>query len=177
MKPVLAILAAAMTLMIAVPLSAAAPPVASSAHALFDKPYAYDPSGCTHLMLDLQVTPSAVNADYWGRNTCTNSDSDHLTGSTTLTPDQVSFTKSSASLTNVIVTVSSLPGGYGYFQQFTLNLDWAKDGHPTVSHTGPGAGVHEVPATVTGSAVDLTNIAPFAGTDAVDAELVLHAGG
>jgi hypothetical protein len=140
-----------------------------TAHAFFQRTNPFDQSGCTVLKLDLQVTQATASADYWSTNTCSNFDSPHLTGSTTLTPDQVSLGSfHTASLTNAVIGVS----GSGFIQQFTFNLTWTGSGRITIT---PRHG-RQSAATVTGSVVDLGGNRLFSGSDVTAAEIaeLLH---
>jgi hypothetical protein len=174
-KRLLVLLAAVAAIALAATPSYAAAPDAWRAQASFERPNPFDPSGCIVLKLDLQVTTTAANVDYWARDTCFGFDYDHLTGSTTLAPNQVSLGSfDSASVTNVAVTVS----GAGYFQVFTFNLTWTGTGKVTISHPNHGAGqvTRGVSATVAGSVLDLGGNNLFSGSDVSDAEIeqVLH---
>jgi hypothetical protein len=159
--------------------AASSAPTKWSAHALFDahNPFTSDP--CWRMKLDLQVTETSAYVDYWGVNTCWNQEFDHLTGTKMFTPDQVLISHGSASVTNVVVDVSSIPGGWGYIQKFTLNLAFDQAGHPTVSHPSadnPDA-TKNVPATVSGTVVDLGGSQLLTGADVSDADFFrpLHA--
>ena len=162
------------TAVVATPSYAAAPD-AWTAHAYFERPNPFDPSGCIVLKLDLQVTTTTAYVDYWATDTCFGFDYGHLTGSTTLAPNQVSLGSfDSASVTNVGVTVS----GAGFFQQLTFNLTWTGTGNVTVSHPTKGVGqvAREVSATVAGTVLDLGGNNLSSGSNVSDAEiaLVLH---
>jgi hypothetical protein len=155
--------------------SYAASPATWTAAASFDRVNPYDPSGCIHLKLDLQVTATTAYVDYWARNTCFGFDYDHLTGSSTLTAGQLSLGSfESASVSNVGVSVF----GAGYFQSFTFNLTWTGTGSASMSHPSHGSGqvARSVSATVTGSIVDLVGNNAFSGSDASTAEItqVIH---
>jgi hypothetical protein len=177
---VLTIAALAAATSIAPPSAVGAPPADWSAHAFFDRANPYTGGSCYRLELDLQVRQTTAYVDYWARDTCSNIDSDHLTGSTALTPDQVSISSGSASLTNVVVDVSSIPGGFGYIQRFTFNLTWDQAGHPSVAPPALNGGdvVFRVPTTVSGPVVDLGGTTLFTGADVSDAETsrILHSG-
>jgi hypothetical protein len=169
----LSVVAAVATGAVAAP-SYAAPP-AWRAHAYFDRTNPYDPSGCIHLKLDLRVTSTTAYVDYWATDTCFGFDYDHLTGSTTLAPNQVSLGSfDSAALSNVAVTVT----GAGYFQAFTFNLTWSGSGRITISHpTGPSGEVaRQTAAAVSGSVVDLGGSTLFSGSNVADAEIaqIIH---
>jgi len=175
-----ALFAAALASIVAVlasaaPASAAGP--ALSAHALFARVSPYDPSGCLVLKLDVQATATTLSADYWATDECAHVDYAHFTGTTSLTPAQVSLGSfASASLTNATVDVTQ----GGYFQQFTFNLTWTGSGNATISHPvgGPGEVARQTSASVSGTALDLVGNPLFSGSDVSDAEIaqVLHAG-
>jgi len=155
--------------------SYAAAPLAGTAHAFFERPNPFDLSGCTVLKLDLLVTTTVASADYWSTNTCFNFDSSHLTGSTSVASGQVSLgSLNSASVTNVVIAATA----GGYFQQFTFNLMWTRDGKVSVSPpiNGNGQVRAQAPASVTGLIVDLGGNNLFSGSDVSDADiaLVLH---
>jgi len=167
--------AAAAVLVSAAPASAAGP--AWSAHALFARVSPYDPSGCLVLKLDVQATATTLSADYWATDECAHVDYAHFTGTTSLTPAQVSLGSfATASLTNATVDVTQ----GGYFQQFTLNLTWTGSGEVTFSHPvgGPGVVARQTSASVAGTAADLVGNPLFSGSDVSDAEIahVLYAG-
>ena len=174
-KRILILLAAVAATALAAAPSYAAGPDAWSAHAYFERPNPYDPSGCIVLKLDLQATTTTAYVDYWASNTCSGFDYDHLTGSTSLASSQVALGSFDfASVTNVVVGVS----GGGYIQAFTFNLTWTGTGHVTVSHPPRGVGqvARQVTATVSGSVLDLGGNNLFSGSDASEAEIsqVLH---
>jgi hypothetical protein len=165
-----AISAVAVSIALAATPADAAAPFPATTHTFFERLNPFDPSGCTTLKLDLQVTATAASADYWSRNTCFNFDSPHLTGSTAVASGQVSFDSfKSASVTNIVIVVT----GGGYLQQFTFNLVWTKDGHVTVTPPTDGIGqvTAQAPAAVTGSVIDLGGNHLFSDSDVSDAEI------
>jgi hypothetical protein len=128
---------------------------------------------CVVLKLDLQVTQTTASAEYWATDTCDNFETSHLTGTTALTPDQVSLGSfSTASLTNAVVDVESDDA----FQEFTFNLTWTGSGNVTVSHPIAGTGdvKRQTAAAVTGSTMALGpdgEFPLFSGSDVTDAEI------
>ena len=158
-KFLLAIIGAIASIVVVVAPSYAAPPT-WGAHATFRAPNPF--AAGVILNLDVDVTPTTVTLDYWATGF------DHLTGSAAVTPSQVSFNSfDSVTLENVVVSVSSLPGGFGYVNTFTLNFTWTGTEKPTVTpHVGKQA-----PATVSGSAIDLTGTTLFAGSQVTSASI------
>jgi hypothetical protein len=139
-----------------------------TAHSFFQRTSPF--YSCAVLKLDLQVTQTTASVDYWAHDTCFNFDYPHLTGSTALTPDQVSLGSfDQASVANVVVPVN----GSGYSQVFTFNLTWTGSGQVTVSAPIGGSGqvARESTAAVTGSVVDLGGNALFSGSDATQAAI------
>jgi hypothetical protein len=139
-----------------------------TAHASFQRTNPF--YSCAVLKLDLQVTQTTASVDYWATDTCSNFDYPHLTGSTSLTPDQVSLGSfDTASLTNAVVGVA----GSGYIQAFTFNLTWTGAGRPTISAPigGTGQVARHSAATVTGSVVDLGGTTLFSGSDATEGSI------
>jgi hypothetical protein len=139
-----------------------------TAHAFFQRTNPF--YSCAVLKLDLQVTQSTATVGYWAHDTCFNFDYPHLTGSTTLTPDQVSLASfDKASVANVVVPVS----GSGYSQVFTFNLTWTGSGQITVSAPigGTGQVARQSAATVSGSVLDLGGNTLFSGSDATQANI------
>jgi hypothetical protein len=125
--------------------------------------------------IDLQVTQTTASVDYWAHGTCANFNYPHMTGSITLTPDQVSLGSfNSASLTNAVISVS----GSGFSQVLTFNLTWTGSGQVTVSAPigGTGQVERQSAATITGSVVDLGGDTLVSGSDATQADIaeVLH---
>jgi hypothetical protein len=139
-----------------------------TAHAFFQRTNPF--YSCAVLKLDLQLTQTTASVDYWATDTCFNFDYSHLTGSTTLAPDQVSVGSfDTDSLTNAVVGVN----GSGFVQVFTFNLTWTGSGRPAISAPigGTGQVARQSAATVTGSVVDLGGTTLFSGSDATQASI------